>query len=61
MEQFGKQSLAFERMLFFSDAVFAIAVTLLIIDIRLPDDIRYLADTELVAGLASLWPKYLTG
>jgi uncharacterized membrane protein len=43
-----------ERVVFFSDAVFAIAVTLLVLEIRPPEDTR-----DLLAGLAALWPSYL--
>jgi uncharacterized membrane protein len=42
------------RVVFFSDAVFAIAVTLLVLNIRPPQDTRHL-----VQGLAALWPSYL--
>jgi uncharacterized membrane protein len=43
-----------ERVIFFSDAVFAIAVTLLVLEIRPPQDTRHL-----LHGLAALWPSYL--
>jgi uncharacterized membrane protein len=39
----------------FSDAVIAIAVTLLVLEIRPPQDTRHLLD-----GLAALWPSYLS-
>ena len=42
------------RLVFFSDAVFAIAVTLLVLEIRAPTDY-----TRLLHGLAALWPSYL--
>jgi uncharacterized membrane protein len=42
------------RLVFFSDAVFAIAVTLLVLEIRPPEDTRHL-----LHGLAVLWPSYL--
>jgi uncharacterized membrane protein len=42
------------RVVFFSDAVFAIAVTLLVLEIRPPVD-----TTHLLHGLLSLWPSYL--
>jgi uncharacterized membrane protein/AraC-like DNA-binding protein len=42
------------RLVFFSDAVFAIAVTLLVLEIRPPQDTRHL-----LHGLAALWPSYL--
>ena len=41
-----------ERLVFFSDAVFAIAVTLLVLEIRPPEDTRHL-----LHGLAALWPS----
>ena len=43
-----------DRIAFFSDAVFAIALTLLVLDIRLPED---LADDELWPSLVALWPQ----
>jgi len=44
-----------ERLAFFSDAVFAIAVTLLVLEIHPPQDTR-----QLLQGLAALWPSYLS-
>ena len=42
------------RVVFFSDAVFAITVTLLVLEIRPPADY-----TNLLHGLVALWPSYL--
>jgi uncharacterized membrane protein len=42
------------RVVAFSDAVIAIAVTLLVLEIRPPPDSRHL-----LPGLAELWPSYL--
>jgi uncharacterized membrane protein len=44
------------RILAFSDGVFAFAITLLILDVRLPADTL---KTNLSAALISLWPNYL--
>jgi uncharacterized membrane protein len=49
-----------ERLVFFSDAVFAIAITLLALEIRLPTDAVGLSDQQLLANLAGIWPKYLS-
>jgi len=43
------------RLVAFSDAVFAITITLLVLEIRPPSDY-----THLLHGLGSLWPSYLS-
>jgi uncharacterized membrane protein len=51
-----------ERIIFFSDAVFAIAMTLLALEIRLPQaagDISSMNNGDLLQAILSIWPKYL--
>ena len=43
------------RIALFSDAVIAIAITLLVLEIRLPEDAQ-----DILHGLATLWPSYLS-
>ncbi len=52
--------LKFERIVFFSDAVMAIAITLLVIDLRLPDISASQAATNLTARLAELTPRIVS-
>ena len=42
-----------------SDGIFGVAMTLLILDVRLPDDFHPKDGAELLQGLAGLWPKFL--
>jgi len=51
--------LGLERLIFFSDAVFAIAITLLALDIRLPAGSEMFSDAQLLAALLGIWHKYL--
>ena len=55
-----EESLGLERIVFFSDAVMAIAITLLAIDIRVPEIEPTFAATELPAQLAAITPNLLT-
>jgi uncharacterized membrane protein len=48
-----------ERLIFFSDAVFAIAITLLALEVRLPAGVEAFNDAQLFASLLGMWQKYL--
>ena len=41
-----------------SDGVFAVAMTLLVLDVRLPDDFHPRDGAELFDGMIGLWPKF---
>ncbi len=47
------------RLLALSDGVIAVAITLLVLDIRLPEGFGELSDAELWAALVALWPRFL--
>ncbi len=47
-----------ERMVFFSDAVFAIVITLLILDLRLPPGSAHLGEQGMRDALYELMPKF---
>jgi uncharacterized membrane protein len=42
-----------------TDGVFSVAMTLLVLDVRLPEDFHSADGGELLQGLVSLWPKFL--
>ena len=56
----GSDHMGLERLVFFSDAVFAIAITLLALEIRLPVPADELTSEGLRATLQGLWPRYLS-
>ncbi len=49
-----------DRLIFFSDAVFAIVMTLLILDIRVPDVPADAAAHEVPGLVFELWPKFFS-
>lgn len=52
--------LGLERLVFFSDAVYAIAITLLVIDLRLPPGAGELSSAELARVLLTMLPQFFT-
>ena len=47
------------RVEIFSDGVFAIAITLLVLDLKIPSEIDQLTDMGLWTALKTTWPSYM--
>ena len=56
----GEDTRGLDRIIFFSDAVFAIVMTLLILDIPVPDIPSDSAAAELPGRVLDLWPKFVS-
>jgi TMEM175 potassium channel family protein len=56
----GEDTRGLDRIIFFSDAVFAIVMTLLILDISVPDIPQDSATAELPGRVLDLWPEFFS-
>ena len=52
---------AVDRLVFFSDAVIAIIITLMVLEVRLPVLPEHVGEAEVLRAILALWPKYLAG
>jgi uncharacterized membrane protein len=52
-----KKEFQLERVILFSDAVFAIIITIMVLDIRLPDDLSKMDSLHVRHALRHLTPK----
>jgi uncharacterized membrane protein len=42
----------------FGDAIFGVSMTLLVLDVRLPDDFQPTDAAQMLQGIVALWPKF---
>lgn len=59
-ERWAESGADIERIVYFSDAVFAIAITILVLNLRLPEIPASQAASVLPGAIAGLWPKFLS-
>lgn len=59
LDDYAEGSAALSRIAGFSDAVFAIAITLLVLDLKAPE-VLHGQPRELVRSVAGLWPKFFS-
>jgi len=55
-----KHEFELERVILFSDAVFAIIITIMVLDVKLPDDLRHKDAAEIHKAFVDLIPKFVT-
>ncbi len=54
-----KKEFQLERIILFSDAVFAIAITLLVIELKIPEISHPVTEQKIVQGVADILPKFI--
>ena len=57
-EHHDRAEFQLERLILFTDAVFAIAITLLVIEIKVPE-LHHRTEQEAIDGLLQLIPKFV--
>jgi uncharacterized membrane protein len=58
-ENIYQDQLGLERLIFFSDCVFGIAITLLVLDVKIPAGAEAFNNDQLLTTLLGIWHKYL--